>query len=172
MRVILVRPSSKHESEFVQAYSRSRSLYRNLMTPVEAEKGFVNLLKRVKNPRSANFFVALKDSQELVGAIHVENIVHGLFQSATLGYYAFLPHAGTGLMREGMIQVISHAFKDLKLHRLEANIQPINSRSIELLKGLGFQQEGYSPRFLKICGRWRDHERWALLAEQWQPSRL
>lgn len=172
MRVALVSPSKKHASEFVRAFSRSRRLYRNMMTPVQAEKGFSDLLKRRKNPHSANFLVALRSSRELVGAINIENIVRGLFQSATVGYYAFLPHAGNGLMREGLIQAINHAFKELKLHRLEANIQPVNQRSIALVKSLGFQLEGYSPRFLKICGRWRDHERWTLLAEQWRPSRV
>jgi ribosomal-protein-alanine N-acetyltransferase len=73
-------------------------------------------------------------------------------------------------MREGLIQVIDHGFKTLKLHRLEANIQPMNKRSIDLVAGLGFELEGLSPRFLKICGRWRDHERWALRAEIWRPS--
>ena len=46
-----------------------------------------------------------------------------------------------------------------------ANIQPGNERSIRLVESLGFECEGYSPRFLRINGRWRDHERWALLAD-------
>ena len=87
--------------------------------------------------------------------------------SAYLGYYAFVPHAGRGLMRQGLSQVITHAFKTMKLHRLEANIQPRNIRSRALVKKLGFQREGISPRYLKINGRWRDHERWAILCEDW-----
>ena len=67
-------------------------------------------------------------------------------------------------MREGLQAVVRHAFKTLKLHRLEANIQPGNARSIALVKACGFRKEGYSPRYLKIAGRWRDHERWAIVA--------
>ena len=64
--------------------------------------------------------------------VNVNEIVFGLFQSAYLGYYAFEPYAGQGLMWQGMQQVIRHCFKNLKLHRLEANIQPDNARSIAL----------------------------------------
>ena len=71
-------------------------------------------------------------------------------------------------MREGLILTIRHAFRELRLHRLEANIQPINTRSIALVQSLGFRLEGYSPKYLKISGRWRDHERYALLAPQWK----
>ena len=70
-------------------------------------------------------------------------------------------------MREGLQLVIERAFDELGLHRLEANIQPANERSIALVRGLGFRNEGLSRRYLKISGRWRDHERWALLAEEW-----
>ena len=79
----------------------------------------------------------------------------------------FTPHAGHGLMREGLSQVIAHAFTKLKLHRLEANIQPGNRPSIRLVRTLGFRREGLSPRYLHIAGTWRDHERWALLKDDW-----
>lgn len=172
MRVSLVRPSKKYTAEYLRAIGRSRELYRNLMTPIVTEPGFDKLVSHARSPRCSNHFVVLKQSAELVGAVNIENIVGGFFQSAALGYYAFLPHAGKGLMREGLIQAINHGFKALKLHRLEANIQPVNRRSIDLVAGLGFELEGFSPRFLKICGRWRDHERWALRAEDWQPREV
>jgi len=64
--------------------------------------------------------------------------------------------------------LLRHAFLNLRLHRLEANIQPGNLASIALVKRCGFVLEGFSPRYLKICNRWRDHERWALRAEVWR----
>jgi ribosomal-protein-alanine N-acetyltransferase len=108
----------------------------------------------------------------LAGVINLNEIVRGRFRSAYLGYYGFEPYAGRGFMREGLALAISFAFTKLRLHRLEANIQPDNARSKALVKSLGFQMEGYSPRYLKIAGRWRDHERWAILAENWPLSRL
>ena len=67
-------------------------------------------------------------------------------------------------MRAGLRAAIREAFGALGLHRLEANIQPRNVASIALVRACGFALEGFSPRYLKIGGRWRDHERWAILA--------
>jgi ribosomal-protein-alanine N-acetyltransferase len=62
-------------------------------------------------------------------------------------------------------KALHRGWDELKLHRLEANIQPGNTPSIELVKSLGFHNEGFSPRSLKLGGRWRDHERWAILSK-------
>jgi len=71
-------------------------------------------------------------------------------------------------MREALTLALALVFGRLRLHRVEANIQPHNRPSIRLVKRLGFRREGYSPRYLNIGGRWRDHERWALLVEEWR----
>jgi [ribosomal protein S5]-alanine N-acetyltransferase len=74
------------------------------------------------------------------------------------------------LMTEGLRLTLKYAFKVLKLHRVEANIQPGNVASIKLVRRCGFTREGFSPRYLKIGGRWRDHERWAVRADNWRPD--
>jgi ribosomal-protein-alanine N-acetyltransferase len=102
--------------------------------------------------------------------VNLNEIVRGAFRSAYLGYYSFTPHAGHGYMAEGLRLVLRHAFRGLGLHRLEANIQPGNRASRALVRGLGFRREGFSPRYLKIGGRWRDHERWAIVREAWAPA--
>jgi len=106
-----------------------------------------------------------------VGVFNLSEIVRGSFHSAYLGYYGFAPHAGQGYMREGMALVLVATFRELKLHRVEANVQPANARSISLVRAAGFTREGYSRRYVKIAGRWRDHERWAILAEDWRAQR-
>jgi ribosomal-protein-alanine N-acetyltransferase len=67
--------------------------------------------------------------------------------------------------------VIDRAFRELRLHRLEANVQRSNRRSIALVRGLGFRREGVARGYLKIGGRWQDHERWALLNENWRRAK-
>ncbi len=112
-----------------------------------------------------------REGHELVGAYNLSEIVRGVFHSAYLGYYAFAPWAGHGYMRAGLALVLQAAFADLKLHRVEANVQPANVRSIRLLQAIGFTREGYSRRYVKIAGRWRDHVRFAMLAEDWRALR-
>ena len=64
--------------------------------------------------------------------------------------------------------VLELGFTQLRLHRIEANIQPGNERSRSLAIAGGFSLEGFSPRYLRIGTEWRDHERWALLADDWR----
>ena len=111
------------------------------------------------------------DEGGLAGVINITEIVRGRFSSGYLGYYALAPHNGRGYMRVGLDAVVRRAFGPYRLHRLEANIQPDNERSRVLVQSLGFRREGYSPRYLKIGGRWRDHERWALTIEDWKKKR-
>lgn len=97
----------------------------------------------------------------------MSQIFYQAFQNAYLGYFVDVDFAGQGLMSEGVRLAIDYAFYTLGLHRVEANIQPENRASINLVKRLGFTKEGFSRRYLKIKGEWRDHERWALTVEDW-----
>jgi ribosomal-protein-alanine N-acetyltransferase len=163
-----IRPGSQaDEPEFLAAVERSRALHHPWVKPPATAESYRDYLAQHQDPRSAAFFVCVADPDGLAGVVNLGEIVHGCFRSAYLGYYAFVPYAGRGLMKDGLAQVITHAFDVMKLHRLEANIQPANRASKALVKALGFRREGLSPRYLKIGGRWRDHERWAVLSEDW-----
>lgn len=105
------------------------------------------------------------------GIVELSEIVRGGFENAYLGYYAFASSAGRGVMRTGLSLVIGFAFQALGLHRLEANIQPGSTASVALVRRLGFRLEGFSPRYLRIAGEWRDHERCAIAREDWSPPR-
>ena len=77
---------------------------------------------RARTPNHLGYLIRLRRTRELVGVAGVSEIVRGAFRSGYLGYYAFTPHEGQGLMREGLSLVIRRAFERLRLHRLEANI--------------------------------------------------
>jgi len=169
MSVHLETPSRRREQEFLEAVRRSRALHRGLVSPPRTREQFLAYLDRLKQPSSLGHFVCL-DDDELAGVINISEIVRGAFRSAYLGYYAFAPHDARGNMSAGLRLVIGRAFRIHRLHRLEANIQPGNRQSIALVSGMGFRLEGVSPRYLKIAGRWRDHERWALTVEDWKAT--
>lgn len=167
MKDVLEVASRDRRREFLAAVARSRDLHRHWVSPPRTPRAFDENLKRFESPRHVGYWV-LTERGELAGAINVNEIVRGIFRSGYLGYYALVPHDGRGYMAAGLRQVLREAFGKLRLHRLEANIQPDNERSRRLVQRLGFRLEGLSPRYLKIAGRWRDHERWATTAEEWK----
>jgi ribosomal-protein-alanine N-acetyltransferase len=138
--------------------------------PDTADK-FRALVARGQQDDFESVFVCERESGAIVGVINFSQIFLGNFRSAYSGYYAFVPYAGKGMLSEGLRLALRHAFTSLGLHRVEANIQPGNSSSIALVQRCGFSKEGFSPRYLKIGGRWRDHERWALTIEDWRGLR-
>lgn len=162
-RVRLERPSARRERDYLQAALHSRALHRGYVVPASTPREYRAYLKRARRSNQESFFVVDAGSGDLAGVVNINDIVRHTELSGRLGYYAFVPHAGMGLMREGLCLVIERAFRELGLHRLEANVQPGNRRSIALVKGLEFRREGTARGFLKIGNRWRDHERWALL---------
>ena len=66
-------------------------------------------------------------------------------------------------MTEALLVALAFAFNDLRLHRVEAICIPDNLASRRLLERVGFQQEGFARRVLKINGAWRDHVSYAIL---------
>jgi len=170
-RVALVRPSASRAAEFLAAVRRSRTLHGRWVRPPSTPAAYRAYVRRLRRPAHEGYLICLRGSDELVGVANISEIVRGPFRSAYLGYYSFRPYERRGLMTEGLALVVRDAFRRLGLHRVEANIQPGNRASIRLARRLGFRREGYSPCYLKIQGRWRDHERWALVADAVQSRR-
>jgi [ribosomal protein S5]-alanine N-acetyltransferase len=165
-RVFLRGPAPRDASALAALARGSRQLHRPWVYPPVTVPAVARWI-RAAGPTRRRLLVCRRADGAVVGVVNVNEIVRAAFQSAYLGYYAFRPHAGRGLMAEGLSLVLRHAFRRLGLHRLEANIQPGNRRSRELVRRLGFRREGFSPRYLKVGGRWRDHERWAIVRETW-----
>ncbi len=162
---VIVRPAtSADEGEFLDLVQASVSLHHPWMSLPSTPPDFQAFLTRYQNSGEGSLVVCLRATGAIVGLININGIVRGRFQNAAISYAAFAPHSGQGYLTEGLGLVIRHAFGELRLHRLEANIQPGNHASIRLVQRLGFRREGYSPDMLFIDGAWRDHERWALTA--------
>jgi ribosomal-protein-alanine N-acetyltransferase len=166
--VYLRPPERVDRGEFVSLMRVSRAFHRPwVMVPTDDE-AFDAYLVDSRRPDFEALLVCRREDRAILGFFNLSHITRGSLQSAYLGYAIGSTFAGQGYMREGIELVLREAFLTLRLHRIEANIQPGNQASIALARGAGFSREGFSPRYLKIGGRWRDHERWAVLAEDWR----
>lgn len=163
-RVTLRQPELADQREFLERVRASRALHHPWTAAPSTREQFACYVQRMREPANRGFLVCEVEQGRIVGVVNITSIVFGAFRSGYLGYYVFAGFERQGFMREGLTQVVRRAFKSHKLHRLEANIQPGNEASLALVKSCGFLKEGYSPRYLKIGGRWRDHERWAIVA--------
>lgn len=170
-RVILRHPVASDRAEFVALRRSSRAH----LAPWEphppagfdpwGDDAFDRLLATCTTATDMRLLVVERATSRLAGLISISGIVRGPLQSAYVGYWIGSSFAGRGLMTEALALAVRYAFQSLRLHRVEANIQPHNSPSRRLVRRLGFRREGFSPRYLKIAGRWTDHERWAITLE-------
>jgi ribosomal-protein-alanine N-acetyltransferase len=169
-RLVLTPAGPGDEDEFLAAMAASRTLHRPWMYSPLTPEAYQSYLKRL-GPQKAGFLARRREDRAIVGWLNLSEIVHGNFRNAYLGYAGVAGFGGHGYMTEAVGLVLREAFVKLKLHRVEANIQPGNAASIALAKRCGFELEGYSPRYLKIGGRWRDHERYSVRVETWRARR-
>ena len=174
-RVHLRPPRRTDQRVFIDCAKQSRALHRGWVQAPETPTAFASYVARYHStdpaPRNVGFLVIRNEDGAIVGVINFSEIIRGAFHSGYVGYYAFAPYAGDGYMAEGFALALDHAFREMKLHRIEANVQPANIRSLALVERLSFTREGYSRRYVKIAGRWRDHVRFGMLAEEWPRKR-
>lgn len=175
-RVFLRFPTAADRAEMVALKRASREH----LAPWEASpvgggdmfgaSWFGRFLKSSKNERSRRFVVCLRETGEIIGQCGLGEISRGAFQSCYLGYWIGAEFTRRGLMSEAVLLTLRHAFATLKppLHRVEANIVPRNRASKGLARKVGFRYEGTAKRYLRIAGKWEDHEHWAMTIEDWK----
>ncbi|WP_419729916.1 GNAT family N-acetyltransferase [Lichenicola sp.] len=165
-RITLTRLDRSDAAELIRTNLANRDHHAPWVHPFTDLAGFENRARTIAGGAHVCLVARETASGSLVGVVELSQIVLGSFCSAYLSYYGMAEFAGRGLMTEAVRAAIGVAFEEVGLHRLEANIQPANRASIALVRRLGFRLEGFSPRYLRIDGTWRDHERWALLADE------
>lgn len=164
---VFFRPiTAADRAEFLQLTQDSRDFHAPWIKAPLTAHTFKAYLRRALGDDHAGYAICRRDGGEMVGVVNINNIIGGALRAGTLAYFVAEAQAGKGYMREGLTQVQEHAFQELRLHRLEANIQPDNVASIALVRSCGFVLEGTSSRFLYINGAWRDHERWAAVDDR------
>ena len=116
------------------------------------------------------FGMFLKEDDLLIGRVNLSNIVRRAFQNAYLGYFLDRHYNGKGYMTAGVDAVVDFAFGPGRLHRVQAAVMPENVASVRVVEKVGFRLEGFAPRYLRIDGAWRDHNVYALTAEDRERS--
>jgi len=164
--IIIRSPTLQDEEVFITAMQQSQTLHHPWVKAPLTSQEFQHYIHHYQQDNHRSYLIC-DQSNNIVGVFNISQIVRGQFQNAYLGFYVIIDYAGKGYMSSGLKLVMHEVFHELGLHRLEANIQPENNRSINLVKNNGFRKEGYSPRYLKINDEWRDHERWAITIEDY-----
>lgn len=130
---------------------------------------FKKYLKLQANLRKKDLFydfaIFLKKDKILIGHVGIMEVTRGLSHSAYLGYRIFNPYWGQGYAKEAVDAVILCAFKQLKLHRLEAGIEPQNKKSIALAKSLDLRYEGTQKRKIFLRDQWVDFKAYCVTCE-------
>jgi ribosomal-protein-alanine N-acetyltransferase len=169
---VQVRSVTRRDRDaYLDGTRASLKLHRPWVDPPTTEEGFASLLRRARDDSFEPMVVCRREDGAIAGFFNLSHIIRGDLQSAFLGFGAVSGFEGRGYMSEGLELVLRRAFTELRLHRIEANIQPANGASLALVGRCGFVREGFSARYLKVGGRWRDHEHWAMYAELWREQR-
>ncbi len=163
-RVVLRRLTAGDRYEVTRLARASAELHYPWIYAPTTDDEFDSYLARFDQKSAESLLICVRDTDTLAGFVNLNEIVRGPYQRGSIGYGVFEPSAGKGYMTEGLRLLFRFAFDDLGLHRLEADIQPGNIRSLNLVKRLGLQYEGYSPGYILIRDEWMDHERWAITA--------
>ena len=164
--VIKIKSNMDMATEIANFYMRNKKFFRDY-DPFRPES-FYNLsthkkivkkeLEETKLGRMLKFWIfKIEDKKRIIGMISFTNISNSSFLSTTVGYKLDEEELKQGYMTEALRAAIVIIFKELKLHRIEANIMPHNRPSMNLVKKLGFEYEGLAKKYLKINGKWEDH---------------
>lgn len=112
------------------------------------------------------FAIVEQATGRIRGRIGLANIVRGAWDNATLGYFVDEAVNGRGYASEAVGLSLVFAFGSARLHRVQAAVMPHNVRSARVLAKNGFRREGFAPRYLRLAGGWRDHDLYAITAEE------
>ncbi|WIE75044.1 GNAT family protein [Curtobacterium sp. MCSS17_007] len=102
-------------------------------------------------------FVIVGDDDELLGRITLSGVTRGALQSCALGYWIRADRTRQGHATRAVGLAVDHAFRELGLHRVQAETLPENTASQRALERNGFERYGFAPQYIRIAGAWRDH---------------
>lgn len=124
-------------------------------------------LRMQQEDRGYLFFIFLRSTGQLIGEVILSEVVRYNLQSCWIGYFLDKDFNGKGYMTEAVQLVVSYAFTELELHRIEAGVMPHNTGSMKVLLKAGFTKEGIARKNVNINGHWEDHQTLAIIKDDW-----
>ena len=161
--------------DMLAALSRNRAFLKPF-EPLRSDSDFTlegqrEVMRRLEEGRAAGttyaFAIRTRPGDEIAGGISLSQVFRKHFQSCYMGYWVGEEHNGRGYATAAVRLAVDYAFGDLGLHRVQANVMTKNPRSARVLSKAGFRREGLALRYLRIAGRWEDHDMFAVTAEDW-----
>jgi ribosomal-protein-alanine N-acetyltransferase len=179
-RLVLTMPGREDAPLMVDYFSRNRAHLEHwepaypdgFFTNAYWESRLEDARQELIDDRALRLVVFRRGASErrAIGVTNFTAIIRLAFNCTNLGYSIDREHEGQGLMYEALSGAIQYVFSDLNIHRIQANYQPRNHRSGQLLARLGFSIEGYARDYLLIDGAYRDHILTSLTNPDWEPS--
>ena len=137
-------------------------------TTVDGFEKFIAWTHRQRRAGSyACFAVTLAGDDTAIGIFQLRELEPG-FGTAEWGFAIGSPYWGTGVFQEGAELVVSFAFEQVGVHRLEARSAVRNGRGNSALRKIGAVQEGVLRKSFLKNGEYMDQTLWAILEEDWQ----
>lgn len=103
--------------------------------------------------KGQDFAISLKESDSFIGKIHMDtDSLRYDVNSIELAYWLGEPYTRRGYMKEALSAFIEYLFNEKEYDSITVRALAPNTASIELLRSLGFMQEGYLHRALKYEG--------------------
>jgi ribosomal-protein-alanine N-acetyltransferase len=123
----------------------------------------VATLLRQRDNDSAVPLLILDRSGEVAGSFTISSIIRGAFQSCSVGYWLGASAQGQGLATDALREATALVFRELRLHRIQAETLTHNRRSKRVLQRVGFEKYGEAPSYMHIAGKWQDNDLYQLL---------
>ena len=132
----------------------------------EAVEFIERIQKDQQNEDGILWGIALKDNPAIIGSIGFWRMEKEHYR-AEIGYAMYPQFQGKGIMTEAMKAVLKYGFEKMRLHSVEANVNPGNEASIKLLEKNYFVKEGYFKENYFYNGQFLDSAIYSLLANKY-----
>lgn len=118
--------------------------------------------EKIINNKGINWGISLKNTPKLIGIIGHYKLKPEHFR-AEVGYMLLPEFHGKGIITEALKEVVKYGFNDMKLHSIEAIIDPKNLASEKVLQKNGFIKEAHFKENEFYDGRFLDTVIYSLL---------